>query len=215
MSSRGRASRALLWTGELLLTAGVLLALFVAYLLWWTGVETSQAQDRLRDELGTAAPPAMASRAGRPDTAAEPVPGAAYAQLRIPRLGTDWDWVLIEGVDPDDLADGPGHYPGTADPGEVGNFSVAGHRATHGEPFADLDRMRRGDEVLVTRGGRTWRYLVDESFVTVPSDVAVVAPVPRRPGARPTTARITLTTCNPRYGSGERLVVLGTLDGAR
>ena len=70
--------------------------------------------------------------------------GEAFALLRIPRLGEDYRVPIVEGVSLEDLAAGVGHYPDTALPGEVGNFSVAGHRATNGEPFAYLDQLRNG-----------------------------------------------------------------------
>jgi sortase A len=141
----------------------------------------------------------------------DPHPGHAYARMRIPRLGEDWEWIVVEGVDLTDLRNGPGRYPGGAEPGEIGNFAVAGHRATYGEPFAHLDLLEPGDEILVEFGRRRYRYEVTESLITAPSAVDVLAPSPGRPGAEPREAAITLTTCHPRWGSQERLVVHGAL----
>jgi sortase A len=195
--------------GELLITAGVVVGLFALYTLFWTGVETSQAQGVLDDELQR-----QVASAETEVLIEDPLPGDAYARLRIPRLGEDWVWVVVEGVDLDDLRRGPGHYLDSADPGEVGNFAVAGHRATYGEPFADLDLLQPGDEILVEFGDTEYRYVATESFVTAPTDVDVVAPVPGQPSVSPTDAVITLTTCHPRWGSEERLIVHGVLVGS-
>lgn len=201
--------------GELLITAGVIVGLFAVYTLVWTGVETSNAQQALEAEFESLnqnppqAPSEEADAVADPRT--EPLPGDAYARLRIPRLGDDWQWIVVEGVDLPTLTRGPGHYPDSADPGEDGNTAIAGHRATYGEPFAYLDRLVAGDDIIVERAGMLYRYTVTESFVTVPTDVDVVAPVPGQPGAQPVQSVITLTTCHPRWGSTERLVVHGTL----
>lgn len=203
-----------------MLTLGVVLLLFVVYLLWWTGVETSAAQSRLTGDLGravaTAPPPAKdAGGAASPRDIDPPPPvpatGAPYLELTIPRLGADWRWVVVQGVGLPQLALGPGHYPGTAGPGEVGNFAVAAHRSGHGEPFAYLDRMRPGDLVRFSFGSRSWTYRVDKSFLTDPTDVGVIDPVPGQPGATPTRRLLTLTTCDPRWGNERRLIVVATL----
>ena len=131
--------------------------------------------------------------------------------MHIPRLGATYAVPVVEGVALDDLRKGVGHYPETALPGEVGNFAVAGHRATNGEPFA---RPRRAAEGRRGRGrdqGATWYvYVVDRTKIVQPDRrVEVIAPVPDQPGASRPSALITLTTCNPRWASYERLIVYG------
>ena len=208
--------RAAALLGELLITAGVVVGLFAVYTLFWTGVETGRAQQDLEAEFEavrspagtTAKSPTRSLPRGPRD---EGVVGDVYARLAIPRFGEHWVWYVVEGVDEDDLARGPGHYPGSAEPGEIGNFAVAGHRATYGEPFAALDQLREGDAVLVERGGQTFRYRVTESFLTHPEDAGVLLPVPGDAGAVPGRAIITLTTCHPRWGSAHRLIVHGEL----
>lgn len=219
---RGDRARAVVSVaGEVLITAGVVVGLFAVYTLAWTGVETQRAQSALEQQLEALGSGAVQPRepsdstGGGPepdgDGASGPQPGDAYARLTIPRLGAGWGWIVVEGVDLDDLTRGPGRYPGSADVGEIGNFAVAGHRATYGEPFASLDQVQAGDEVLVERQGTVFRYLVTDSFITVPSDTGVLLPVPGQPGATAESAVITLTTCHPRWGSTERLIVHGTL----
>lgn len=219
--------------GELMLTAGLVLLLFVGWQLFGTGLATARAQHSLRTELtrqwahgstastgsattttgsGAAAVAPGTTVAGQvPIAPPEPVPAAGrpLAELTIPRL--DDSWVVVQGVTLDDLALGPGHYPGTAMPGQVGNFAVAGHRATHDQPFAYLDQVRVGDRLIVRIATRTYVYRVTRTFITVPTSLSVLDPVPGQAGVRPTQRRITLTTCNPRWGHTNRLIVYGVL----
>jgi sortase A len=201
--------RALGVLGEVLITAGVVVGLFAVYTLFWTGVETGQQQDALADELAAQERPGVVG--GAKADRRPPKEGQAYLRMRIPRLGDDWEWVVVEGISVEDLQRGPGHYPTSAAVGEIGNFAVAGHRATYGEPFAFLDLVVPGDTVVFERKSTRWTYEITDSFLTTPDDVAVLLPVPRRPAAEPTEAILTLTTCHPRWGSTERLIKHGIL----
>ncbi|WKD34491.1 class E sortase [Streptomyces xanthophaeus] len=161
-----------------------------------------------------------ATRAARP--AAPPVAGPserdrAYAVLRVPRLGLVVP--VAQGVDKRAVLDKgyAGQYPGTAGPGAQGNFALAGHRNTHGEPFRYINRLRAGDELIVDMRGRRYTYVVGKILgETTERDTGVIAPVPRsvvKPdqGYSEPGAYITLTTCTPEYTSKYRLVVWGTL----
>ncbi len=194
--------------GEILITLGLVVLLFVAYQLFYSNVEAGRAQTRV-----TAA---LEERWASPESPLKEIPlGDGFALIRIPRLGSDWVKPIVEGVGPKDLATGIGHYPRTALPGKVGNFSLAGHRATHGEPFRNLDRMRKGDAIVIETKD-TWHvYRVDRSEVVLPTQVAVLEPVPNRPGVKPTERLVTLTTCNPRWASYQRLIVYGHLAGTQ
>jgi sortase A len=205
--------------GALLLTAGVLALTHVAYDIWGTGASTRSAQHRLMSDLAPTPSAAVETRtpvvpSGTQKPAA-PMPGHALAVLRIPRLGPSWTWAVVEGVERRYLADGPGHYPGTALPGQAGNFAVAGHQVTHGSPFARLGDMKPGDQILVDYRGRRYTYVVDSTRVVDPSDTAVVLPVPDVPHATPSKRLITLTTCYPPLRSTERFIVFGHLDSTR
>jgi sortase A len=134
--------------------------------------------------------------------------------MRIPRLGANWEQPVVKGVGLPALALGVGYFPGAAKPGEVGNFAVAGHRccaATHGEPFAYLDSIQDGDLVIVETRTTVYTYQMRDWYLVDPSEVDVIAPVPGQPDATPHKARITLVTCNPRWGSTERLITHGVL----
>ena len=203
--------------GELFITAGLVLLLFVTYQLVWTNFEAHRAQgavtDQIRDSWDR-----PDGRTTPTDDLAEPVEtdfGEGFAFLHIPRLGDDYSVPVLEGVDLEFLAKGVGHYPQTALPGRVGNFAVAGHRATNGEPFAYLDRMRPGDEVIVETRRAWFTYVVDRTRIVRPTDVWVIDEVPGEPEAEPTQRLITLTTCNPRWSSEQRLIVFGHLENRR
>ncbi|GAA4404724.1 class E sortase [Fodinibacter luteus] len=205
------------WSGELLVTLGVLVLLFAAWQLWWTDVVADRAQARivasLEEEFAESArEPVARSTTAPADGIPEPVgPDGAFAVVRIPRFGADYARPVLEGTGRDVLALGVGHYVGTAGPGQVGNFALAGHRTTYGRPFHDVDRLVDGDPVVVETAAEVHVYEVTSREVVRPGDVDVVAPVPSEPGAPPTEALITLTSCHPRYSATERFVVHGRL----
>lgn len=193
--------------GELLVTAGVIVLLFVAYQLVWTNVQADRAAATNTDDLFEKwrATPAA------PEFDLPLNDGEPFAVLHIPRLGERYQVPVVEGVTLDDLAEGVGHYPGSALPGEVGNFSVAGHRATNGEPFAELDLMQDGDAVVVETASTYYTYEVYRERIVPPTQVGVILPVPDRPKVEPRRDLLTLTTCNPRWASYERLIIHAVL----
>lgn len=200
--------------GELLITAGLVLLLFVVYQLAWTNFEAHRATDKVADSIREewSRPPATPAADGSKTKGPRPVDfGRGFAFLHIPRLGKDWSVPVVEGVDLPDLARGVGHYPETARPGAVGNFAVAGHRATNGEPFAYLDRVRAGDRVVAETRRHWFTYVVDKTRILKPTATWVLDPVPGHPSAVPTQRLLTLTTCNPRWASYQRLIVFGHL----
>ncbi len=194
--------------GRALIIAGVVVLLFVVYQLWGTGLREAQAQSELTDsftETLAAAPAAPAAPVEGPaDVPLPPPEGEAVAIIRIPKL--DVEKAVVEGVGVDDLQKGPGHYPQTPMPGQPGNASIAGHRTTYGAPFYDLDQLEVGDEILVRTLQGEFRYEVDRTSVVLPNQVEVLDPTEE--------ARLTLTTCNPRFSAAERLIVSAVLSGA-
>lgn len=210
--------------GELSITAGVLVLLFVLYTLWGTGLQTAQAQNGLSDDFDQLLQQEPVSEeesdpAPAPTDPEEIPLGDAYARITIPRFGDDWSWVIVQGTKYEDLKSGPGHYLDSADPGELGNFSVAAHRSGHGEPFAAFPELRVGDEIHIETLDGDFVYELDNAPDGDPdgnrieiSDVWVVDPVPgESTTAEPTERRITLTTCWPRWGSSHRMYATGTL----
>lgn len=189
----------------LAVVAGVGVLLLVAAQVWGSDVAADRAQDRVADELR--------EEWSAPGAPPEPVPGGAFAFLHVPRLGEGWTRAVVEGVDPAHLEAGPGHYPGTAQPGAVGNFAVAGHRVGEGSPFLDLDAVRPGDAVVVETASAWHVYRVTTTTVVAPTETWVVAPTPGGPPDGPATgAFLTLTTCHPEFSDRQRLVVHGELE---
>ncbi|MFM8562283.1 MAG: class E sortase [Acidimicrobiia bacterium] len=214
--------------GSSLIILGVLMFLFVGYQLWGTGIEEAQSQNRLESaftELSAAAAdaattvaPTSTVAADIPSTVASTVPitvaprepivvdeGDPIALIEMPTIGVEK--FVVAGVQTADLKKGPGHYPNTPLPGELGNAAIAGHRTTYGEPFRHLDDLRIGDEIRLTDlFGRAFVYRVTGSQVVDPSDSWVVATTD------PTRATLTLTTCNPEFSAKQRLIVSAELD---
>jgi sortase A len=197
-------------TGDLLVTAGVLLLLFVGWQLWWTDVTANREQSATVDTLTrdfTATPPTT------PATE-QPSPvafGQAFAIIRVPRFGADYARPVLEGTSLEVLQKGFGHYAETADPGQVGNFAVAGHRTTYGRPLHDIETLREGDVVVVETRTAYHVYAVKRHRIVVPTQVEVVAPVPDQPGATPTERWLTLTACHPKYSAAQRYIVFAQL----
>ncbi|MFJ3879374.1 class E sortase [Streptomyces sp. NPDC090077] len=207
---------------EVCLTAGTLIVLFTAYVLLWTGVKADRAaeaeRDRLRDRWAASAPaaaPGPAPAPARPEQAPYE-PGRAFAELYVPRFGKDWSRPVLEGTDPGPLKKGLGHYTGSARPGGDGNFAVAGHRRTYGDPFKDIPELRPGDTVTVRDATGWYTYTVRAAPLRIlPTETGVVAPVPRRSPFATPGKYLTLTTCDPEWGHSHRLVVWAELTGTR
>lgn len=197
--------------GEILLTCGVIVALFLAYMFWGTAARESEAQQRFDRELSSQWASPGLSLALLSDTG-RLAPGKPFAIMRIPALGPTWKFAVVQGTGIDALALGPGHVPGTQRPGQLGNFVVAGHRVTAGNPFYNVPSLRPGDLVFVKTVSGTYVYEITARPVWVwPSDTAVLAPSPDRPGQQPRKRWITLVTCDPAWSGSNRVVVTGVL----
>jgi sortase A len=220
----GRFSRSLQILGELLVTAGVVLALFIAWQLWWTNVQADASQrvvvaDFARTFKGSGAPaaplgadPADAGY-GPVIVSPEPAPGGNIGVIYIPRFGTDYFRPVMQGTTPAVLDSlGIGHYEGTAMPGAVGNFAVAGHRQTHGAVLDAVDSLVPGDRIYVQTREGYYIYVFRNSEIVLPSMTEVLLPVPNNAAATPTEGYLTMTSCNPRFGSTERFVAYSILE---
>jgi LPXTG-site transpeptidase (sortase) family protein len=132
----------------------------------------------------------------RPDRI-RPVTGKPFALIRIPAFGRHWQFAIVEGTALSQLALGPGHVRGTELPGQRGNFVVAAHDVTAGNPFLHLRTLRSPDKIYVYTRSRVYEYVVHSERVVRYTDTQVEYPVPGHPGAAPHRARITLITCTP------------------
>jgi len=245
-------SRILGGIGRAMISAGVLILLFVVYQLWGTGLRTDSAQDRLRDEFRakqedvartlrttggttggttagttvgagptTAPDPTTPDRGPEATTAAAPaegafpppLPGAGIGTIRIDKIGVDF--AMVEGVDLNFLAEGPGHFPGTPFPGQPGNAALAGHRTTWKAPFNRIDELVPGDTITVTTLQGDFTYEVTSPPGAAP-DVGniIIGPdqteiLDQREGEN----TLTLMACHPKYSAAQRIVVVGKLVG--
>lgn len=199
--------------GELMITFGLIVLLFAAYEVWGKAAIVNAHQTGLDKQLSQlwgdpsddpTVPPGASPTPNKPLAAPS---GDAIGRIYIPRIGKHW--VVVEGVAPADIKYAPGHYPNSAMPGKVGNFSVAGHRSP--AIFWDLDKVKPGDKIVVETRSVWYVYQATEQKIVSPHAVEVVAPVPGQPGAQATQAMITLTTCNPKWDNYQRLIVHGKL----
>lgn len=140
--------------------------------------------------------------------------GSAQWLIRIPAFGSDWVWPVVAGVEVPDLKKGVGWYPTTAQPGQVGNFALAGHRITNGEPFRRMLELKVGDVVIIETRDATLTYeLTSEpgQLTVQDTETWVLDPVPGHEGVVPTEELITLTTCEDLFHSPDRSVAFGKL----
>ncbi|WP_346768420.1 class E sortase [Streptomyces sp. R301] len=196
--------------GELFITLGVVMLLFVAYQLWWTNVlagqEADQAKDRIEDT--------WAKGENKPDVFA---PGEGFAIMYIPKL--DVVVPVAEGISKPKVLDKgmAGHYGEgklkTAMPADKqGNFAVAAHRNTHGEPFRYINKLKPGDPIVVETKDAYYTYEMASILPqTSPSNVSVIDPIPKGSGFTKPGRYITLTTCTPEWTSTYRMIVWGKL----
>ncbi|AXK46121.1 class E sortase [Brachybacterium saurashtrense] len=199
--------------GELLLTLGALLALFLVWQLWWTDVVAGREQtgiiDGLEQEWGAVDDERIApAQEGEPPVPETPQDTLVWATMHVPAFDRV-EFPLAEGVGMEDVLNvkGAGHYPETALPGEIGNMAVAGHRNTYGRVFEDIARLEPGDPIVVETADAFYVYEVTESLIVQPQDVEVIAPTPGAPDVPPTERMLTLTACHPMYSARERYIV--------
>lgn len=199
-------------TGEILLTLGVLLLLFVGWQIWWTDVvankEHQEILTQLNDEWGVTTSQIAPAETGDPPIVEQPAEKTIWGQVHIPKFDKVTS-PLAEGVSLEEVLNviGNGHYPETVMPGEVGNFSFAGHRTTYGRPLHDIARLEPGDPVIIQTKEAYYVYTVTESQIVLPHQVEVIAEVPNHPEAVATERMLTMTACHPLYSARERYIV--------
>lgn len=216
--------------GQILITAGMVILLFVVYEVYVTNVFAHREQVKVHHALEKEWAQGKDPLTLPGGTSTSLPVGAGLANLYIPRLGKDYAFTIVEGTDDASLEKGPGHYVGTALPAAVGNFAIAGHRVGKGEPFLNLDRLRAGDAVIVETRTRWYVYRVKGAAgditatgadgipgreIVSPSDTGVIRPVPNHVGATPSERLMTMTTCHPKFTANQRMVVHAVLDAKR
>lgn len=132
-----------------------------------------------------------------PPDARGPEDNPPIGRIAIETIGVDA--VLGEGIRLTTLDRGPGHWPGSAMPGEIGNVVVAGHRTSHHADFDRLDKLRAGDEVVFSTDAGTFTYLVNRTEIVTPDALWIINPTD--------TPIATLFACHPRGSTAKRIVV--------
>lgn len=215
--------------GEILITCGLIVLLFLGWQVWWnslvlSGQQTSAAAEQSRkwiQELpATPAPTATTTPTGvsyGPPPVMQPVGAAeAFAVLYVPRFGADYKRVIKETVDIESVLNsytaGIGHYPDTQMPGAVGNFAIAGHDTGWGNALIDVAKLQIGDRIYIQTKDGFYTYRFRNFEYVQPNAVSVLLPVPRVANAAPQDRLITITTCNPPYHAAERLIAYGVFD---
>lgn len=204
--------------GELLITGGVIVLLFLGWELWFNDLIVGQQLNEKGDELSQqwsggfvepSKPEAERPDPGEPVVAAEPSEIATeFATMIVPRFGSDYNKPIAQGVTLEDVLNpiGIGHYPGTAMPGGIGNAAFAAHRTTWGAPFGPIADLRVGDSIYIETPDGWYLYKFHNFEYVLPTGVGVVEPVPQLPGVEPTERYLTMTSCNPLYSAAERIV---------
>lgn len=144
------------------------------------------------------------------------IEGDAVALLRVERFGEDFEVPVVEGFDDDALAKGIGMYSKSAEAGQIGNFAIAGHRVTHGEPFRDFLKLRKGDRVEVETRTKVYVYELENDGDKITVDFTVSWPLwkvpsPKSKGEPPEVAKLTMLTCSELFHTRNRNVVIGDL----
>jgi len=213
--------------GELLITAGALVFLFIGWQLWWNDMVTANAQSDAATTVSQAwiakdpvshdpaAPAPDPVTYGAPIVRTAPAEARPFAVLYVPRYGAGYHRTIAEGTGMDVLNStrlGVGHYPHTQMPGEVGNFAVAAHRSAYGGGMHLINELQLGDPIYVQTADGYYTYRFRDLQYVAPTSVEVLAPVPTEPGVKPTDRIITLTSCNPLYSVAERIIAYGVFE---
>lgn len=205
--------RYLFLVGEIFLTfAGVLLA-YLIYQIWFTNqiaeIESSALASEIQKSFQAGLDPDTDSVAVEVERSGS----QGFALLYIPALRSDvWGTPIVSGVEDRQLSLGVGHYPSTELPGEVGNFALAGHRATNGEPFARFENLKSGDLVYVQTSEGWFTYQLFQNQKISENEVWILDDLPMGV-VTDSNQLITLTTCDPRWNSVRRWAWWGELIG--
>lgn len=219
MSSQGRPGllrRVITWVGLASMLAGVMMLGYVGWQFWGTNWTSQRAQKEVTTTLRT-----QWEGGGKQLRPAFVPEGRASALIRIPKFGRDYVVPVLEGTTDEVLAKGYGHFEGNANPGEKGNYALAAHRVTHGEPLRRMPELRPGDKVVVETVEATYTYVLDtdpRKLVIPFTGVWVLDRLPKNPEAggpqpaqKPGQRLITLTTCAELFNTDDRMIAFGHL----
>jgi sortase A len=82
---------------------------------------------------------------------------------------------IVEGISAADMHIAPGHIPGTAFPGQIGNMVIAGHHSySYGRMFNRLEELNVGDHVKMASSGQVYDYTIYNKEIVDPADLSVL-----------------------------------------
>lgn len=208
--------------GELLITAGVLVLMFLGWQLWLqdilVGNQLHQQATQQTREWDRKAATAPTTGSGAIPVSTAPGNAQVFAYLLVPRWNqpgqADYYRPIAQGIGVADVLNKYhlGHYPTTQMPGEVGNFAIASHRSAYGGNLHLIHQLHVGDHIFVETQDGWYQYSFRNLEYVQPTGVGVLDPVPQTPGVQPTDRVITLTSCNPFYSTAERIIAYGMFD---
>jgi sortase A len=207
-------------TGDVLITAGVLVLLFIGWQQWFNDlVVGSQRQDQaaaITKSFGTTAPtkPKPTTGWGEPKVDPQAKDATAFGVMYVPRFGATYAMPMGGGTTTEGTLDtiGVGHYDGTQMPGAIGNFSVAGHRTTYGRPFNQIANLQIGDKIYLETKTGWYTYSFRNLEYVKPTQVSVLDPTPDQVGVAAKDRVMTMTSCNPMFSATERIVAFSVFD---
>ena len=210
--------------GELLITAGLLVFLFIAWQQWFNDLvvadaykgDAAQLSQQFAEGATPAPTPAADGSYGEPPVGTAPAEAETFANFYVPRFGADYAVPIAGGTSTVRTLNkiGIGHYDETQLPGQVGNFGLAAHRTTYGAPFNKIADLQEGDKMYVQTQDGWFTYSFRNLQYVPASQVSVLQQVPDAPdvGATSGDRLITLTSCNPMFTAQERIVAYGVFD---
>lgn len=207
--------------GEVMITAGVFLLFFLVWQLWWTDIEANaEAEDILNSTTATFSAGVSAEgdagtseagggEAGRDEDASSGL--VADYIVHLPTIGEVRP--VVAGVELSVLNSGVlGQYPDSESPGEVGNFTMAGHRTTYGRPLWNIAELAPGDPIIVETLEAYFVYRFDRTQIVTPFQTEVLADVPGDPEAQATEPWLVMTACHPKFSAAQRIVAFNSFD---
>jgi len=204
------ARRILRNSGEVLITGGVVLILYVVWQLFVNDPIVAVQQEKQAQQYTVSTEEKVLGKQTLLNPGGKLKEGQVFGKVYIPKFGNDWVRLLGQGTYQRITLNtiGVGHYLNTAWPGQVGNFAVAAHRTTHGAPFNKIDTLTTGDKVFIETNKYWFTYEFRQSKVVLPTDVNVIKSVPKELlGAKKGGRYMTMTSCHPKFSAKQRYVV--------
>lgn len=207
--------------GELLMTAGVLVLLFLGWQLWLNdiivGGQLQTESTEISETWDAIEPPPLAqpTQDGEPPVREPSADAEQFALLAVPRWGADYYRPIAEGIGTQKVLNKNklGRYPDTQMPGQVGNFAIAAHRKAYGGNLEHIHELQVGDPIFVETQDGWYEYRFRNLEYVAPTGVGVIDPVPQVTDFEPGDRIITLTSCNPFFSTAERIIAYGLYEG--